>query len=304
MRDAQGRFLPDFIGMGPGRTGTTWLHSVLAAHVDLPRGTKETGFFGAHFAKGLDWYADHFRHATGQRIVGEISPYFNRPFARDRIRQLLPDCKLICTIRNPVEHAYSVYQLMRHYVWTRTSFEDTLANRPHLDDANRYASNLRLWFEAFGRENVLVTNYDELRRDAQAYLDRITDFVGLERISLTAAAPLRTDVNAFPRAPRNRHLAQNARHVLFWLRWHGAYRTVNLLDRVGAWQYCFGRGERFSPLSRETEESLIRRWTPEIEAVEKLLGWDLSEWKRPRVPGPPIAESTTPEKLSRQLAFS
>lgn len=280
MRDEKGRFLPDFIAIGPGRTGTTWLHQVLSGSVDLPHGIKETGFFGPYFSNGIDWYANHFRYATGARKIAEVATYFHRPPAPARIKQLLPDCKLICTMRNPVDHAYSVYKLMRHYVWTRTGFEETLETRPHLDQANQCVSHLKGWFNLFGRENVLVTNYDELRRSQKAYLDRICNFVGIEPIPVSENA--RDDVHAFERAPRNRHLAQNARHVLFWMRQHGYYGTVNTLEKVGAWRYCFGRGEPFQPLSIELQQKLIARWLPEIEGLEQMLGWDLSSWKTPR----------------------
>lgn len=290
MRDPQGRMLPDFLGIGPGRTGTTWLHQALEGHVDLPHGIKETGFFGVRFSKGIDWYAQHFRYASGERKIAEISTYFIRPHAPERVKQLLPKCRLICTLRNPVDHAYSVYKLMRCYVWTRVSFEEALARSPNLDETNRYAFHLKRWFDLFGRENVLVTNYDELRASPQAYLDRICDFVGIERISL-AGRNLRDDVHSFARAPRNRHLAQNARHVLFWLRDHSAYRTTNTLARLGVWRYCFGRGEPFPALGEELEEKLIARWMPEVVATEELLGWDLSAWKVPRARRKPSAKT-------------
>ncbi len=38
---------------------------------------------------------------------------------------------------------------------------------PNLGGGNRYAAHLEVWFDTFGRENVLVTMYDELR-DAAA----------------------------------------------------------------------------------------------------------------------------------------
>src|SRR5579872_2619142 len=74
--------LPEFLGVGPPRTGTTWLHNVLEGHVDLPYGIKETGFFSVYYDKGIDWYARHFRYATGERPVGEISCYFFEAEAR------------------------------------------------------------------------------------------------------------------------------------------------------------------------------------------------------------------------------
>jgi hypothetical protein len=206
--------LPDFLGIGPGRTGTTWLHQALEGHVDLPHGIKETGFFGVRFSKGIDWYAQHFRYASGERKIAEISTYFIRPHAPERVKQLLPKCRLICTLRNPVDHAYSVYKLMRCYVWTRVSFEEALARSPNLDETNRYAFHLKRWFDLFGRENVLVTNYDELRASPQAYLDRICDFVGIERISL-AGRNLRDDVHSFARAPA----------TAIWLRTPGTFSS-------------------------------------------------------------------------------
>jgi len=72
MARAQPARLPEIIGVGPPRTGTTWLHNVLDGHVDLPHGVKETLYFTTFYHKGFDWYAHHFRHATGERKIAEI----------------------------------------------------------------------------------------------------------------------------------------------------------------------------------------------------------------------------------------
>ena len=283
MASARPLRLPEFIGVGPGRTGTTWLHRVLEGHVDLPYGVKETQFFNTFYEKGIDWYLHHFRYANGSRKIAEICPYFIDPDARDRIKLHIPNCKIITTLRNPVDHSYSAYKLLRHYVWARGSFEEVLNTRPHLDRGNRYAFYLKGWFDKFGRENVLVTMYDELRVDPQSYLDRVCDFVGIAKISLANRGQVGDDVNAYERAPKNRKLAQNARHVMWWLKSHQAYGAINLLDRTGVWQYCYGRGEKFPPLSPEQEASLRERYRPEVEALEELLKIDLSAWKQPRL---------------------
>ena len=52
--------LPDFIHVGPPRTGTTWLHEVLKGHVGLPEG-KSTRFFETEYHRGIEWYADFFK---------------------------------------------------------------------------------------------------------------------------------------------------------------------------------------------------------------------------------------------------
>ena len=70
--------LPDFIAVGPPRTATTWLHEVLQGHVCLPADRKETDFFTRFYDRGLDWYADYFRHCEGGIPVGELSPMYLR----------------------------------------------------------------------------------------------------------------------------------------------------------------------------------------------------------------------------------
>ncbi len=94
MSKSSPRRLPEIIGAGPGRTGTTWLHRVLEGRVDLPYGVKETQFFNTFYDKGIDWYAHHFRYATGDRKIAEICPYFFHPLAPDRIKAHIPNCRI------------------------------------------------------------------------------------------------------------------------------------------------------------------------------------------------------------------
>ncbi|MGH7778688.1 MAG: hypothetical protein ACREQR_02520 [Candidatus Binataceae bacterium] len=75
-RAGKSRRLPNFIAIGPARTGTTWLHHALAPQIALPQGTKETSFFSSRYGFGIDWYAWHFRNALPDAVAGEVCPYF------------------------------------------------------------------------------------------------------------------------------------------------------------------------------------------------------------------------------------
>ena len=276
------RRLPEIIGAGPGRTGTTWLHRVLEGSVDLPYGVKETQFFNTFYDKGIDWYAHHFRYATGDRKVVEICPYFFQPLAPARIKEHIPNCRVITTLRDPVDHAFSAYKLVVHFAWAHGSFDEVLKSRPGLGSGNQYASHLKTWFDLFGRENVLITMYDELRAQPQSYLDRVTDFMGVERIALSEHPEIGDDVHSFARAPKSRKLARRARKMMYWLQGHQAYAAINLLERAGVWAFCYGRGEPFSRLTEDQEQHLRERYLPEVEALEELLRIDLATWKKPQ----------------------
>jgi len=279
MAQIDGLTLPDFIGIGPARTGTTWLHEVLAPHVCLPHRLKETGFFNRNYSNGIQWYARQFKRCSGNRPVAEICPYFAAPNAPQRIAQHMPGAKIICTLRVPVDRAYSYWRLMRRYVWTRLDFEQALDHHRQPADANRYAHHLSRWFNQFGRERVLVTLYDDLRTDPQGFLDPITDFIGIARIDLARVNVSDDGRNSAERAPRNRKLAQNARHVLFWLEKRRASSVIDLLDKAGVWRFSFEGGEPYAPLAPDVDARVRARFRPEIEALEQLIGRDLSLWK-------------------------
>src|SRR6202167_2725285 len=130
--------LPDFIGVGPGRTGTTSLHEVLKGRVNLPAGIKETDFFTTNYHKGIEWYAHHFRDADRTRPVGEVNPYFGFPEAAERIATHIPRCRIICSFRNPVERIYSAYKLWRHYTLTFDPLDVFLEKRTPAVGGRRY----------------------------------------------------------------------------------------------------------------------------------------------------------------------
>src|SRR5260370_18129862 len=123
--------------------------------------------------------------------------------------------------------------------------------------------------------------YEEMRSDPQRYMDRVTDFVGIDRIDLSARPQIGDDVNAFKRATKNRKLARKAWKFKYWLKGRQAYGVVSLLERTGVWDFCAGRGELYPPLTLEEDARLRARYLSEVEALEELLRIDLSAWKTP-----------------------
>jgi Sulfotransferase family len=273
--------LPDFIAVGPQRTGTTWMHQVMAGHAGLPA-TKETDFFTRNFDRGLDWYLEFFRDCAPDRPMGEIDPnYFGEELAADRIATMIPQCKVVVTLRDPVDRAWSSYRTMRRDAWTRTSFEETVRTNRVIRESSRYAYHLTNWRRHLGDDRVLVMLYDDLERDPQAYLDQICAFIGIAPITLRGTTGASERVNTVTRAPRSRKLAQNARNARDWMlmhRWNGALR---ILDTLGVWRFAFGGGEEFGEIDPEIDARLREQFRAEVEGLEAMIDRDLSAWKRP-----------------------
>jgi Sulfotransferase domain len=271
---AKGR-LPDFLGVGPPRTATSWLDRVLRGRVGLPRDIKELDFFVKNYDRGLEWYMSYFEDCDPDLPAGEICPsYFGSAEARDRVARHIPNCRIICTFRDPVEWSYSLYKLARRYVWTKENFETYIPK-----EWGHHAHNLKEWQERFGRENVLICLYDDLQTNPQGYLDAICDFIGIRHVPIADSTIATERVNGFVVTPRSQRLARRGRKMRDWLREHEAYRTMDLLGRAGLWRFCFERGEEFGSLDPEVEAQVRLRFQPEVEALEQLIGRDLSAWK-------------------------
>jgi hypothetical protein len=200
---AGSRPLPDFLILGAQKAGTTALYDYLTRSPAVSGPPwKEVSFFDRHWARGERWYRGNFPRGA-RPPVGEASPgYLFHPDAPRRVRELLPDAKLIAVLRDPVTRAYSHY---RHEVALGReplSFEDALAaedermagelERMAADPAyfsyawwnwtyrarGLYAEQLERWFAVFPREQLLVLTNDELGADTAGTVARVLEFVG------------------------------------------------------------------------------------------------------------------------------
>jgi len=102
--------LPDFIGIGAMRSGTSWLGKQLKQHPGIwTSSPKELHFFDRHFTDSPQAYARHFSDAPEEATLGEITPAY-AILNKEKIataRAWMPEIKLLFIMRDPVERAWS-----------------------------------------------------------------------------------------------------------------------------------------------------------------------------------------------------
>lgn len=282
----QERALPSFFIVGPPRTGTSWLHEILAPIALLPFPTKETRFFDQHFRRGLNWYLAHFPASPEKRIMGEVAPtYFASAHAREHIAKLIPDAKVVCVFRNPVDRVLSLYRLKRAYGMFPWTFEQAILNDPELLESGRYATHLKGWLGTLGEKQVLVTVYEDLKRDPQNYLNNITDFLCIPRISLTAAQRRFINASEGLTHPRSYYLTRAASKIVAWFKAKRFDGLVAAARRKIFLKLFLRSGSRFECLSQDHASKLYELFRPEVEELESLLNRDFSTWKSGAVQG-------------------
>jgi glycosyltransferase involved in cell wall biosynthesis len=283
---AKNASLPDFIAAGPTRTATTWLYKVLSGRIGLPGGIKETQFFIWNYDLGLDWYRWHFRNCPADLPLMEIAPtYFDSPEARQRVKLHIPDCRIICTLRDPVERAWSHYKFWQQRGLIKAPFATAAFTHSQIVSAGRYAEHIRAWQNDFGAANVMILLYDDLLADTHSYLDTLTAFLGIQPIDLNQSPLAKERVNRAERMPLSHRSARRARKLSDWLSRHRFYRLVRAGQPI--FQAFFNGGAPYPPLDPSLERQLRGHLAPEVAKLEQLIERDLSHWK----PAEPVRRS-------------
>jgi hypothetical protein len=214
--------LPDFLIIGTARSGTTSLYEYLSQHPSVIPGVgKEVYYFDKKFDKGINWYKSFFPTKLSKSLLenkqknkcltGEATPrYLHYPHAPKRVFDLIPNVKLIVLMRNPIDRAFSHYQMEVGSGNEELSFEEAIQQEEKriLDDMKKmesdenfysvyfyrksyltrgiYVNQLKRWFEYFPREQFLILKSEDLYSKTSEVYDQVLDFLGLPNFELNS----------------------------------------------------------------------------------------------------------------------
>jgi hypothetical protein len=250
------------------RAGTTTLHHLLGTHpAAFVSDPKELDFFNndENFGRGVDWYRSFF--VTDKAVRGESSPnYMKRdlwPLAAARAAQVVPDAKLLCMVRHPIE------RLTSHYVHAvdagreKRPLEEVLAGEGvHKSNAIQpgcYAYQLEPWLEHFAREQIWIGTNDDLRHRQEETLRSALAFIGLDPAAYVPAVDV--SLNAGERKVMTPPWAQRGRRI------PGVRAVIDALPQ--AW---LRTPVPVPTLSPERRAQLMEIYRPDIAALEAILG--------------------------------
>lgn len=282
--------LPNFVIIGAAKCGTTSLHRLLGQHPEVfacPE--KEPQYFalgdGARPEKGavrdLAEYESLFAGVRSESAVGEASPqYLVSESAPRRMRERIPDARLIAILRDPAERAHSEYQM-----WLRQGDEnaeihaafDAVLEGVDADPAAArerrylrhgfYRHHLSRWEACFGGEALAIVLLEDLARDPLPLLRDLFAFLGVDP-DFEPELGDRFNAGGMPRWRQLYRLAD--RQV--WLK-------RRLPRRLGV---ALKRSLLRAPpeLPREFRARLVELYRDDVCWLEERLGRDLGHWRK------------------------
>jgi hypothetical protein len=190
-----------FLVAGVQKAGTTALHDYLSQHPQLclPQ-VKEPHFFDDD---DRDWarpdysdYDDLFAD-RGDRLCGECTPiYLYWPNCLERAHAYNPDMKVVVSLRDPIERAWSHYRMERARGAETLTFSKAIRegrarfspDTPHGGYHRVYSYVERGFYKAqlerlgsiFPQRQILTIQAEELRSNPRETLDRLCDFLNVD----------------------------------------------------------------------------------------------------------------------------
>lgn len=227
-------------------------------------------FFDRHYDRGLAWYEERFAEAGATEQVGKGTPtYVYSDKVMARVRATLPAARLLVTLRDPVDRAYS------HYWHGRVRGKTDLDFAAALDadaqpggpghgylDRGRYLRRLRALEpeRAAGRLHVLL--FEDLRDAPTPTYAEVCRYLGID----DACVPdiVGRPLNAFTQF-RSRRVQRLGRRL--------PKPARDAIGRVNV------KPADYPPLDPALRTRLREHFEADNAELAEWLGRDLAEWR-------------------------
>jgi hypothetical protein len=312
--------LPNFFIVGAPKAGTTSLHAYLAQHPRIYLSPlKETYYFSSEFrlenfsdevrprllsdARALEeylqgevrelrfgglvsrWedYLKLFRHVSDEIAIGEATPlYLWSQSAPGNIAALIPHARIVISLRNPVDRAYSHYLHMVASGAVRRSFREQIEASLRVADQRkigpawpflefgRYHEQISRYLSVFPRSQLHISLFEELQETPDLLITRLFTFLGVD-------PTCRVDLTRRHNEPSVHKLAAATYFLKKWRVWEPLRRLAPASTRSRL-RSLLRRPAASLAMPPADRALLVDYYRDEVLKLSALINRDLSGW--------------------------
>ena len=288
--------LPNFLITGAMKAGTTSLYKYLNQHPGIFMSpNKEPGYmsFGDTvnckesknlFPNRICSYREYellFQQVRDEKAIGEATTsYLDCLRAPARIKELLPNVKLIAVLRDPAERAYS------HFLYNKKVFVEDL---PTLEIAlkeehNRvtdkfgyrykylgkglYFKHLSYYLKCFTEDQIKILLFDDLKNDPMKLLQEIFTFLEVDE-SFEPDISIKYNTSGVWRNDAIKTLLKQCQALRLIAEKRLAPKIVSYLGKI------MMKPQKCNPSLRR---EMISHYRQDILLLQNLIQRDLSSW--------------------------
>lgn len=309
--------LPGFFIVGAPKCGTSAMYHLLRQHPELylPHHPDPDFYWlykePLHYCDDLGiapWlrvsddeaYRNLFAPAPEKALCGEASAWYL--FSHAAIRRIREECgtgtRIIIGLRPPVAWMKSWHHdLLRYGYENLGNFARALAAEPERETGRKlppraafsgclcyrraatFSTQVRRYFDVFGRDHVKVVLMEDLNRDPTGTFASLCEFLGVD----PGFTPAFSRWNDSARLSKTHLMDLAIRRFASRLPWPGKHKPA-IARKI--WHFYQDLvSSRLPPLSDkridpDLEASLIEEFRSEVATLGELIGRDLTHWNR------------------------
>jgi hypothetical protein len=275
--------LPNLLVIGAIKAGTTSLYHYLRQHPQIFMSPlKEPNYFwysGRYEPRSRvrTWeeYLRLFEGARDESVIGEASAqYLHQDQAVERIHESLPGVRLIVSLRNPVDRAYSDYLAKVRGDWERRTFADVCEPGSAYVERGLYYDRARHYLQVFGRRRMHFNIFENFAADPQRNMEKIFRFVGVDD-SFVPDMSVVHNRGTYPKSLILNRGVAGFRKILRAMRCYAptplrGHALANRLQRLTSTSP--------PPVPNDLRLRLMAMYRDDIRRLEDLLNVDLAHW--------------------------
>jgi len=288
--------VPDIYIIGAQKSGTTSLFDWLSQHPEIYAHplAKDFGYFGnneTHREGSKQFYAFSKRANDNQLILGAEASAMYAKLGAQRMKEVIPEAKLVAILRNPIFRAYSAYcyavECLRENRTLEEAISDELSgikyspgdgvHRDYLAHGH-YAQQLEQIYRFFDRSQVKVIIFEQLKNNPSQIMEELFQFINVKSFTPNMLIKNRTQggykskllANLLKGPPSSKVLRNTVRKVTPF-----SFR-IYIRKKLKA----INRKEYPKPLFDDSiREILYEYYQDEIYSLEKNIKVSIPEWE-------------------------
>ena len=284
---------PNFFIVGAPKSGTTNISYYLMQHpqVFMPENLEPYYFARLDIPQNYEReiisnekkYLNLFKNTKNCRAIGESSPvYLYCPHSALEIKNRFPNSKIIISLRNPVEIAYSEYFSLKFMGFDENkSFNELLdsseaqltRNEFQIDsllEAGFYSNHIKRFQKIFPKNQIKIIVFEEYVKNTTPTINSILSFLNIKKSITFKIAP-----KGAYKVPRNLASQKLLNNSTFR---KAARSIIPTVTRQKIGERFFVKESSRSSLSRNERQRLVEIYQDDVENLDKLLGRRLP-WK-------------------------
>ena len=193
----------DFFIVGAPKAGTTSLYNYLNEHPFIYMSKiKEPNYFSHDLISDQGMYYTNVKIGSEQKYHSLFSNDSHKTFGEasvsylfykevpTRIHKYNKNAKIIIVLRDPVERAFSHYLMDLRLGLVKCDFSDIIFNDCNCKNkelyfqqyvkVSKYYLQVKRYLDLFGKENVQIIDYEDLKKNRLGVLKKIFLFLGVD----------------------------------------------------------------------------------------------------------------------------